>query len=78
MRQAFGQRHYGRVYALANIGLALGIGIGPGVVGWLRDLSGGYGPALWVLVAAHLAAALTILLGRPPPPVNPVPRRRDP
>ena len=64
LRQAFGGRHYGRVYAIANVGLALGIGFGPGVVGWLRDAAGGYGPALWCLVAAQLAAAVVILLGR--------------
>ncbi len=64
LRQAFGGRHYGRVYAIANVGLALGIGFGPGVVGWLHDAAGGYGPALWCLVAAQLAAAVVILLGR--------------
>ena len=63
LRQAFGQRHYGRVYALSNVGLALGIGFGPGAVGWLKDLAGGYGPTLWMLAAIHLAAALAILSG---------------
>ncbi len=63
LRQAFGPRHYGRVYALANVGLALGIGLGPGVVGRLKDLAGGYGPTLWMLAAVHLVAALTIYSG---------------
>ena len=64
LRQAFGGRHYGRVYAIANVGLALGIGFGPGVVGWLHDAAGGSGPAAWCLGPAPAAAAVAILPGR--------------
>ncbi len=71
LRETFGAHHYGRIYALANVGLALGIGVGPGVVGWMRDLAGGYGPALWLLAAVHLAAAITILCRRAPPRTGP-------
>ena len=66
LRRAFGGRHYGRVYALANIGLALGIGFGPGVIGVLKDLAGSYEVAIWTLAGVHLAAALTILIGGTP------------
>ena len=37
---------------------------GPGALGWLRDVSGGYGPPLLVFAAIDLAAAALVLVGR--------------
>jgi MFS family permease len=39
---------------------------GPGVLGVLRDLTGGYGVPLALCIALEIAAAAVILLGRPP------------
>jgi len=60
VRRAFGSDGYGRTYALVNVVLYLGAGLGPWLTGLLRDQTGSYAAALWLLVAMHLIAA-TIL-----------------
>lgn len=60
LREAFGVGRYGRIYGYCNVGLFVGAGLGPAAAGWLRDWTGDYSLSLWVLTAAHLAAAIVI------------------
>jgi MFS family permease len=67
VRREFGAASFGAIYGAASTGIQLASALGPGVFGLLRDVFGGYGPAL--LVAAGLdalAAAVVVLGGRKP------------
>ncbi len=58
----FGGASYGTAYGLANAALFFSVAVAAGATGLLRDLAGGYGPSLWLLVCMHLAAAVVIAL----------------
>ena len=62
-----------REFEAASFGMLVGLSwaisqftysFGPGVLGVLRDLTGGYGAPLWLCIALEIAAAVLILLGR--------------
>ena len=50
--------------------LVLAQGIGMPATGYLRDLTGSYGPALAVVVAGGLVAAVVVLRVRLPEPLR--------
>lgn len=56
----FGMRHFGRIYGLNFLGFALGTGIGPALLGWLRD-SASYDVAFMTLACVAVIASLLIL-----------------
>lgn len=60
VRRAFGSDGFGRSYALVNVVLYVGAGLGPWLAGLLRDLSGGYAAALWLLAGMHLFGAAVL------------------
>ena len=70
VRQAFGLAGYGRIYAMVNVVLYILAGLGPWMVGMLRDWQGSYGAGLWVLVIIQVFAAAMILKPIPPRGIN--------
>lgn len=70
VRQTFGAPAFGRIMAMTNIGLSVTMALGPGIVGLLHDLTGGYGLALPVLAALQVFAIAIVLPWRirPAPP----------
>lgn len=71
VRQAFGLAGYGRIYAMVNVVLYILAGLGPWMVGMVRDWQGSYGGGLWVLVIIQIIAAAMILKPIPPRGLNP-------
>ncbi|MEZ5726719.1 MAG: MFS transporter [Burkholderiaceae bacterium] len=64
---AFGVAVYARLYGLARVWLSLGVLLGPGLMGWLHQHAGGYGPAYLAVAALSLAGALTQWAAGPAP-----------
>lgn len=63
----FGIRSYGMVFGLLSVGAAIGNGLGPPLIGLVRDLSGSYPEAFCVDAAFGIVAALLLALaGRHP------------
>jgi len=60
VRRAFGSDGFGRSYALVNVVLYVGAGLGPWLAGLLRDLTDGYAAALWLLAGMHLLGAAVL------------------
>lgn len=67
----FGSRHVGVIYGLLMTACGCGGVAGPLLMAFGRELSGGYGPALIVLVGAMLVGAAIALILRPPAVVSP-------
>ena len=67
VREAFGTAGYGRTYAMVNVIMYVFAGLSPWLVGLIRDATGAYGLALWMLVGLEVVAAILILSGRPQP-----------
>ncbi|MGI9409582.1 MAG: MFS transporter [Hyphomicrobiaceae bacterium] len=67
VREAFGTKGYGRTYAMVNVIMYVFAGLSPWLVGLIRDWTGAYSPALWMLVGLEVVAAFLILAGRPRP-----------
>jgi MFS family permease len=64
--ECFGRRHYGAIAGRMGPIIVLAQAVAVPVVGWLRDRTGSYLPALVVIEAMTLAAALCISRLRPP------------
>lgn len=62
VRKAFGIESYGRIYATINVLIYTGAGMGPWLAGLLKDQSGGYAAALWLLAGMQVAAIAVCLL----------------
>ena len=63
----FGLKSYGQVIGMINVFWGVGVGLGPVFFGWLRDLSGNYDLAFFVVAGLAVAsAALLLLTGRHP------------
>ena len=60
----FGARSFAVVFGMASAAMQIGVAFGPGVVGVLRDLTGGYGVAVGVLAALDAVAVAGVLWGR--------------
>ena len=60
LRDVFGLDGFARIYGLCNVGLYIGAGLGPVLVGLLKDWQGSYTIALWLLVLFHIAAGIVI------------------
>ena len=65
LAEAFGTRHYGRIYSVSNLITAVGVAGGPALVGVIYEASGGYTlPYLVVSAASLLSCAILLLAGR--------------
>ncbi|TMJ29702.1 MAG: MFS transporter [Alphaproteobacteria bacterium] len=65
LAEAFGTRHYGRIYSVSNLIAAAGVAGGPALIGVLYEASGGYTlPYLVVSAASVLSCAILLLAGR--------------
>ena len=56
----FGLRHYGTLFGLLMIALAIGAGLGPVTASAIRDHAGSYNPVLWAIIPTFLLSALAI------------------
>lgn len=75
----FGLKAYSGLYSILYVFFAFGAGVAPLAFGRIRDVLGGYGPALQASsIALPLAAALFLLLGRYPDFSNGEETRVDP
>jgi len=64
VQEEFGTASFGTVFAMVNGAMQVGVGVGPSIVGVLRDQGGGYHGALWVLVGIEAMAAVVVWCGR--------------
>jgi MFS family permease len=65
--EAFGRLHYGTISGRLTPFVVVAQGLAVPATGWLRDRTGGYGPALALDAAAALLAAAVVLRMRLPP-----------
>jgi len=60
VRQVYGTHGFGRTYAMVNVVMYVFAGLSPWLVGLIRDATGDYTMALWLLVGLEVVAALLI------------------
>ena len=63
-REEFGQRSFGIVFGLVAAIAQVGVALGPGLMGLLRDALGSYQPVLWCLVGLESLAVAAVLWGK--------------
>jgi len=61
LSNAFGARSYSTAYGLTNACMFTFVGIATGAAGFMRDYSGSYAAALWLLAAMHVLGMAVIL-----------------
>jgi hypothetical protein len=59
-----GSTAFASVFGMASAAMQIGVAIGPGLVGVLRDATGGYAVAVAVLAALDAGAVAGVLWGR--------------
>jgi MFS family permease len=64
--ETFGMVSFGSILGLVGVASQAMSGIGPFVVGWLEDLTGGYRVPFLVAAATTLVSAVVVLMARPP------------
>jgi cyanate permease len=62
LAEAFGTRHYGRIYSVSSLITAAGVAGGPALAGLIYEGSGGYALPYVVLSAASLLSCAILLL----------------
>jgi MFS family permease len=60
----FGARSFAIIFGMASAAMQIGVAIGPGLVGVLRDVTGDYGIAIGVAAALDAVAVVAVLWGR--------------
>jgi MFS family permease len=73
LAEAFGIRHFGRIYSVSQLAVTLGVASGPLLIGIVHDLGMNFGYRIAFLVAAgcsFLACIILLLAGRLPTPKN--------
>jgi OFA family oxalate/formate antiporter-like MFS transporter len=73
----FGSQHVGMIFGLLMTACGCGGVAGPLLLASVRQLTGSYGPALTLLVAAMLVGAAVALVLRPPVAVRPSPMEQS-
>lgn len=63
-RGEFGARSFGTIFGMVSAASQAGLAFGPGLIGLIRETSGSYQPALWVLVVLEALAIAGVLWGR--------------
>jgi MFS family permease len=73
----FGTRSFATIFGMASAAVQLGVAVGPGLVGVLRDVTDGYAVAIGVLAVLDAVAIIAVLGGRPGRPAfdSPKPTR---
>ncbi len=73
----FGARSFALVFGMASAAMQIGVAIGPGLVGVLRDITGGYAVAIGTAAVLDAVAVVGVLAGRRdrPPFDSPAPTR---
>ena len=61
LADAFGTRHYGRIYSVSSLVTAAGVAGGPALVGVIYEASGGYTVPYFVLAAASLLSCCILM-----------------
>ena len=64
--ETFGMVSFGTVFGLIGVATQSGSGLGPIVVGWLEDLTGGYAVPFTVTALITMLAAVVVAFARPP------------
>jgi predicted MFS family arabinose efflux permease len=62
VQREFAARSFGVLVSLITAATQVTYAFGPGIVGWLRDLSGGYAVPFYVCMALQVAAAVLIMV----------------
>jgi MFS family permease len=65
----FGARSFATVFGMASAAMQIGVALGPGLVGALRDATGGYAAAIGMLALLDLGAVVAVLWGRRRPAI---------
>lgn len=65
LAEAFGVRHYSRIYSLGSFLTTAGVAAGPALLGVIHDHGGGYGPAFATAAVASLLGAACLGLAGP-------------
>lgn len=60
----FGGRSFATVFGMTSAAIQIGVAAGPGLVGVLRDATGGYPAAMGVLAGFDVVAVVSVLWGR--------------
>ena len=60
----FGARSFATIFGMASAAMQVGVALGPGLVGALRDATGGYAVAIGVLALLDAVAVGAVLWGR--------------
>ena len=68
LQREFNPRSFGVLVTLLTAITQIAYSFGPGIVGWLREFSGGYATPFYFCIALQLLAALLVLKGRAAPP----------
>ena len=61
LADAFGTRHYGRIYSVSSLVTAAGVAGGPALVGVIYEASGGYTVPYLTLAAASLLSCFILM-----------------
>jgi predicted MFS family arabinose efflux permease len=62
VQREFAARSFGVLVSLITAATQVTYAFGPGIVGWLRDLSGSYAVPFYVCMALQVAAAVLIMV----------------
>jgi MFS family permease len=65
LAEAFGVRDYGRIYSISLLAGVFGYALGPTLVGFLYEASGGYAAAYLAIALSSLAGAVVFLFSGP-------------
>jgi len=65
LAEAFGVRDYGRIYSISQLAGVFGYALGPALVGFLYEASGGYTAAYLAIALGSLAGSLVFLFSGP-------------
>jgi MFS family permease len=71
--EKFGLVSLGTVLGVIGLAIQVGSGVGPFVVGWMEEASGGYGLPFTISALVTLSSAVIVLLARLPVDRRPVP-----
>jgi sugar phosphate permease len=74
--EIFGMVSFGAVFGIIAMSAQVGSGVGPFVVGWLHDRTGGYVIPFTITAGLTYAAAVAVMFARPVPPPAEQPAER--
>jgi MFS family permease len=66
LAEAFGSREYGRIYSVSQLVTVIGVAVGPALIGFIFDASGGYETPYLATAISTLVGATILTLAGPP------------